>query len=176
MNETKFWEIIETAAIRSDEDFDELISIIENDLLLLSKEEVIDFECILRKKIIEADHFNVMMAQRIIDGHVNDDIYLNFRCWLITLGKDIFENAIKDPDYLSDYVNTDTFPDFEDLLYVAGNVFSKITGNEEDESIPRNFALEKGLDYDLGAPPTKGEDWTEEELPIKCPKLWNLFN
>ena len=65
---------------------------------------------------------------------------------------------------------------WEGLMYVATDAYSSKTGNEEDETFPRNVACEMGLDYDLGPPRTKWMDWRLEELPALLPKLWMKFN
>jgi hypothetical protein len=54
--------------------------------------------------------------------------------------------------------------------------YSLKTGKKEDETFPRDTAIAMGLDYDFGAPPTKGNDWTEDQLPSLLPKLWAKFN
>ena len=67
------------------------------------------------------------------------------------------------------------YQDFEELLYVATKAFEQRTGKtEEDDTFPRNVASAQGLDYDLGSE-TKGEDWTESQLPKLLPKLWKKF-
>jgi hypothetical protein len=61
-------------------------------------------------------------------------------------------------------------------MYVATKAYSLKTGKKEDETFPRDTAISMGLDYDFGAPPTKGNDWTEDQLPSLLPKLWAKFN
>lgn len=175
MDEPSFWKMIEATSVRSSIDTDQLASILEQQLSKMSRTEVIDFEIILREKIFEADHFNVMVAQKIIDGYVSDDSYLYFRCWLISLGKEAFYGTIKSTDYLAGIINKDITPEFENLLYITTSAFSKITNKEEDDSFPRNIAADKGLNYDALGLETKGEDWTEEDLPKRAPKLFNMF-
>jgi hypothetical protein len=58
---------------------------LKNKLIKYSESDIILFEEILRKKIIEADHFNVMIAQKIMTGEISDDSYLYFICWIICL-------------------------------------------------------------------------------------------
>ena len=140
-------------------------------------EEIVEFECIMSECLIEADDFKVLAAQKIIEGWVTDDPYLYFRCWLIGQGESTFTEALRNPDVLADVVEKDVaFLDFESLLVVATQAYKQCTGRqEEDDTFPREIAYERGLDYDFGCV-TKGEDWTEEQLPTLLPKLWAKFN
>ncbi|KUG08096.1 DUF4240 domain-containing protein [Solirubrum puertoriconensis] len=174
MDKTEFWQIIESAkaAAQGDQEIQEQAII--NSLEKLEPEQIVEFECLLRECLLEADHFNIMAAQRIIDGYVSDDTYLYFRCWLIGQGEAVFTNALQNADTLASVV-VDPYQDFEALLYVATAAFEKRTGKAEDDTtFPRAVASERGLDYDLGSE-TKGEDWTDNQLPKMLPKLWKKF-
>lgn len=143
----------------------------------LSQDEIIGFEFKLTEKLIEADHFNVMIPLKIMLGSVTDDPYLYFRCWLIFQGKEVFENTLRNPDTLVEHVNTDVFPFAEPLLYVATNAYSEVTGiKQENDSFPRNRTVQAELSYDNGFIATKGEDWEESDLPKRAPRLWKMFN
>ena len=139
----------------------------------LSEEEIIGFESILREKIIELYHYDIIAAQKIIEGYVSDDSFLYFRCWLISQGQNIFKQTLNNPDYLADIVEKNRIYDLEDLLYVTTIAFEKKTGRKEDENFPRDICDKKGLNYDLVFSPPKGDDWEEKNLPIRFPKLFN---
>lgn len=177
MDKAEFWKIIEYSIAKSNDNKLEQEKIIIERLSMYNPEQIIEFEIIFRQLIIQADDFKIMAAQKIIEDYVSDDSYLYFRCWLIGKGEKIYMEALKNPDSLSSNINQDEESYFENLLYVATNAYKIKTGKkEEDESFPRDIAIGKGLDYDFGAPPTKGVDWKEEELPTLYPKLWKLFN
>ena len=61
------------------------------------------------------------------------------------------------------------------LLYVPTKAYEIKTGETEDSSFPRDTCISKGLDYDFNAPPTKGTDFSDEDLPAICPRLWERF-
>jgi hypothetical protein len=141
--------------------------------------QIIDFEIVLRQMLNEANDFKVVAAEKIIQGWVTDDPYLYFRCWLISQGEATFLATIANPDFLADKVDKQSNCDFEKLLYVATEAYKQKTGKkEEDDTFPRNVAVEKDpqLHYDMGAPPTKGKDWQTNELPKLYPKLWAKFH
>ncbi|WP_052695651.1 DUF4240 domain-containing protein [Hymenobacter sp. AT01-02] len=174
MDKKEFWQLIDSAKKASGGDQGlqekELISSLEK----YAPEEIIDFECLLCECLIEADDFGIMAAQKILDGYVSDDSYLYFRCWLVGQGESVFKAALDKPDTLAAVLDA-PYQDFEELLSVATTAFQKRTGKEEeDETFPREIAASRGLDYDSDSF-TKGEDWTESQLPKLLPKLWKKF-
>jgi hypothetical protein len=176
MNQVEFWQLIDTANLVANGDAELLEAKLVEALAQHSPNDIIDFELLLRKYILEADDFRIMAAQKIIQGWVSDDPYLYFRCWLISKGEQVYFEALRNPDFLAELDATEDNTDFESLLYVATEAFKVITGNdEEDDSFPRSIAFDQGLNYD-GPTETKGEDWTEEQLPMLLPKLWAKFN
>jgi hypothetical protein len=175
MTADEFWELIDKSTHESRGEKQAQIAFISAFLIRIDPKHIFDFEEILRRKIIECDDFKIMAAAKIIDGYVTDDSYLYFRCWLISKGKVAFERALENPDSLAEWVEQDETYDFEDLLYVATEAYSKKTGKEEDDTFPRDICIKKGLDYNFGAPPTKGKDWTEDDLPAMCPNLYGLI-
>ncbi|RPE12806.1 DUF4240 domain-containing protein [Chitinophaga lutea] len=177
MNEQEFWKIIDRSAVESKLDTSLQSNIITEMLDSYTIEQMIEFEIIFRQLVIAADDFKILGAQKIIDGYVSDDSYLYFRCWLIGLGESTFREALQNPDILADVVHEGTVADFEELMYVTTTAFLKKTGKEEeDDSCPRAIALYKGYDYDFNTPPTKGTDWTEDQLPVLYPRLWAKFH
>ena len=179
MDNKEFWKIINYSLTKSQQNSSLQDKMIIEKLATYSPEQIIDFEIILRQTINQADDFKVMAVEKIIEGYVSDDPYLYFRCWLIGQGENTFNETIKNPEFLAEIVNKQTDTNFEGLLYVATEAYKQKTGKrEEDETFPRDVAMEKDpkLDYDMGAPPTKGTDWTVEQLPNLYPKLWAKFH
>lgn len=177
MNQEKFWSIINysKSIAQENEELQELL-IIEK-LSNYPPKEIIEFEIIFRKIIIEADDYKIIGALKIIHGWVTDDPYLYFRCWLIAQGQEVFEKVMKNPDDLVDLVEVGELYHFEPLMYVSTEACEIATDKtEENDVYPRSVAYAQGFDYDFGAPPTKGELWILEELPILFPKLWVKYN
>ena len=177
MDKQEFWKIINYSFDKSNHDKSLQEKIIIEKLKTYSADQIVEFELIFRQFVIDADDFKIMAAEKIIEGWVTDDPYLYFRCWLIGQGEKTFTETLKNPDFLADLVDKQTSTNFEELMYVATTAFEQKTGKkEEDESFPRDVAFKKGLSYDFGTPPTKGTDWTEEQLPKLYPKLWAKFH
>ncbi|SHJ19464.1 DUF4240 domain-containing protein [Flavobacterium terrae] len=177
MDKTEFWKLIEYSIAKSNNNKLLQEEAIVEKLVTYNAEQIIEFEKIFRELVIEADDFKIMAAQKVIEGYVSDDSYLYFRCWLIGKGEKIYTETLKNPEFLAENINQDEETYFEGLMYVATSAYQKKTSKkEEDETFPRTVCIEKGLDYDFGAPPTKGTDWREEDLPKTYPKLWEVFN
>ena len=172
----RFWTLIDNAVSVAKGDNSIKEKYLISELSKLSLEEIIDFEIAFRKVVIDADDFKIMAAQKIIEGYVSDDSYLYFRCWLIGKGSLVYTEALKSPEYLAGIAINDEVCNFESLMYVATKAYSIKTRKKEDETFPRNIAIAKGLDYDFFKAPTKGKDWTEDDLPKLYPKLWDKFN
>lgn len=177
MDESEFWQIIDYSAAMAAGDLKKQEQLIVQKLSAYQPSQIVEFEMILCRKLIEANDYKIMAADKIIDGSVTDDPYLYFRCWLIGLGGKIFRETIKNPDYLAGIAEKGVEPDFEGLLYVSTAAYRNKTGKKvEDDTFPRNVAFGKGLNYDLGGPAMTGNNWKEEDLPKLYPKLWNKFN
>lgn len=176
INTDKFWSLMNNAILSANGDNSLKEKYLEKELENYSLDEIKNFEIAFRKCVIDADDFKIIAAQKIITDYVSDDTNLYFRCWLIGQGKTVYDETLKNPDYLATLTNKGDECDWEELMYVATNAYSKKTGKEEDETFPRYIAIKMGLDYDFGAPPTKGEDWTNDQLPTMLPKLWMKFN
>ncbi|MEO7211595.1 DUF4240 domain-containing protein [Mucilaginibacter sp.] len=177
MDEKGFWKIIDYSYNIAGDDKHQQDEIITKKLSAYSPEQIVEFEVILEKKVIEANDFKVMAADKIIEGLVTDDPYLYFRFWLIGLGEKTFKETLRNPDYLAGVVEKGVEPDFESLLYVSTKAYMNKTGKKtEDDTFPRSVAFKKGLNYDLGGPATTGKEWKTEDLPTLYPKLWEKFN
>lgn len=176
MTTSKFWHIIEVARQGTDNNR----GIIEQNLFeaiaKLEEVDIIGFEIMLRHFILELDDFRILSAYKVYAYIVTDDSFLYFRCWLISQGCIAYYETFKNADYLAVLSSEDYLPDFEGMLYLATRAFSFRTGiEEEDETFPRSIASNFGLDYDSGAPPIKGQGFSDEELPQQFPNLWKKF-
>ncbi len=176
MNKEEFWRVIDFANQQAKGDEQLFENLVVQSLSHYSPEGIIEFECLLAQQLLDADDFKIMAAQKIIEGSITDDSYLYFRCWLICQGRKVFEETLRNPDSLATIDTEGIVAEFEPLLYYSTQAYENKTGKrEEDESFPRSVASARGLSYD-SATETKGEDWTEEQLPALLPKLWAKYN
>ena len=131
-------------------------------------------------------------AMRIFGGWCSDDGCEYFRNWLISLGRDVFERAVKNPDSLADVPEirqligrhsrewtNEEWPEWEVLDYVAGEAYAEVEGIEDDCGDALYDAVEQLLQQ--GEPFLRhpaGDRWDardEAASAIKLPKLTGLF-
>ena len=172
MPEDSFWELIEKAKIDSGGDCYKQVEIITDALSKKSEKEIIGFEFTLRELLIKANHYNVMAVQKIIEGSVTDDSFLYFRSKLILYGRITFENAINNPNYIFERI--DSAITGEPLLTIADAAFKMKFGDNTDKILPRDQASEV-INYDSGDYEVQGKDWEESDIPKRYSKLWKAY-
>jgi hypothetical protein len=106
-----------------------------DELLKYSEQDIISFENIMREKMETASSFPVLAATFIVCSYINDDVYEDFRAWLVAQGKANFEKAIKDPNEICSFLSREQASDLGGvyMLFVAANAFVEKTGKTEEE-------------------------------------------
>lgn len=160
MERSRFWEIIQKSKDYSKNDKEIQLVELERILSLFKSDEIISFYRVFQDLMNESYHFDLWAAAYIINEGCTEDEFDYFRGWLISLGEDIYTNALKDPESLVDVmpesVNEKTF--FENIIYAAGRVYFR----RLDEEIP----LRTDFKWEL-----KGDEWEIESVHKKFPKL-----
>jgi hypothetical protein len=90
-----------------------------------------------------------------------DDGFLCFRAWLVAQGQAVYEAALAGPESLVDVAEPDS--ELENLLGVAENAYQEATGEE----------LPVREDTEPDEP--RGEEWEEDELEERFPRLSERF-
>lgn len=133
---------------------------------LLSKlpvEEVAAFSNTFRKLYLDAYKWDLWAAAYIVEGGCGDDSFTDFRYWLISMGHEVFDNAMANAETLAHIAFQPgiEYTRFEKFGYVADEV-----GRELDET-----AYYAGLiDFEYPVSPS-GMAWEDEDLPIRFPQL-----
>ncbi|MEU8764485.1 DUF4240 domain-containing protein [Streptomyces sp. NPDC048659] len=119
-------------------------------------------------------------AERILDGWCSDDGFHYFRLWLVGLGREVFEEALRSPDSLAalpevrrlagrspgSWCESEELPDLEELDYVAGEVFEELTGAaDEGEAFYDALDAAQGEDRPDPEDPPRGDPPAEEAIP-----------
>jgi hypothetical protein len=149
MTKKRFWDII--AASRSEFDREDVygsrarqVSRLHDLLSALSIEEVQAFAQFFADRLDEA----YSKPQHIVDGEpqdglwavafnigggCSDDMFHDFRNWLISMGKVAYEAALADPETVYDVASENGLEEdvfFEEFEYVASRVWREKTGQE----------------------------------------------
>lgn len=116
-------------------------------------------------------------AAYIIMGGCPDDSFDYFRAWLLYLGKDIYEEAINDPETVIPHLEAlgeDGMPQFEELLSLACFAYEQKTGADDEDYLE----LYARVTDDPMLEPEMEFDWDEDDeegLRRKFPRLWEVF-
>lgn len=172
MNAERFWKLIESS--RSGFDPDRIDGNMERQreelrrlLLQVPPEEILDFRNHLLERMAAAYHWDLWGAAYLIAGGCSDDGFADFRSWLISMGRGVFEAAMSDAESLVEAADAPGVEDvfFEEFQYVPAEVYEELTGQELPEY--------------AGPSPEEpaGERWNEDEgnLQRRFPRLWARY-
>ncbi|WP_138223091.1 DUF4240 domain-containing protein [Nibricoccus aquaticus] len=132
----EFWTLIEQTKDAS-ADIDERTEVLRAKLSRLSTEDVAAFDRRFTETLDRAYSHDLWGAAYIIQGGCSDDAFWDFRSVLISMGKDAFERAIRDPDSLASLSAEDLDELYaEGFQYVAGSIYEERTGVLLERSHP----------------------------------------
>lgn len=172
MNIDRFWKVIDLSrsefkADRADGNMERQRQELENLLSELSPDEIAAFDNQLIEQMNIAYRWDLWGAAYVIAGGCSDDGFVDFRGWLISMGRHSFESAIEDPDSLADIADGPGVEDvfFEGFINVPDQVYEQLTGSE----IPEHTG------HSLGDP--AGYPWNPEgdDLQQRFPRLWAKY-
>lgn len=162
ISDEQFWSLVDqaragNAASASPERLRNLLSRLSND-------EILDFGHIFYEKLCDLNQWRLWAAGYVIAGGMSDDSFHYFRSWIVGKGRAAFEVAMRDPNELGPFVDSNEV-DNELLEYVAVNVLEE-RGVEED---PRDRSNRRADDQPTGKP------FDEDTVATAFPKLTALF-
>lgn len=119
LTQRDFWSIIDSAAPRTGVDRKPQVKKIQKLLETKSLDDLASFHKNLNRALTKAYTFPLMVAAFVVHSHIADDLFLDFRAWLILQGSETFKTLVKDPDALTtllsrrevDRLNCAGFPD-----------------------------------------------------------------
>ena len=159
----QFWTIVEEVHRDSGGDMDTKCELLGKRLHKLSQEEVQSFYQHFTDLNYRAYNWPLWAAAYIIGGGCSDDAFSDFRSTLISMGRDIFERALADPQSLAD-INYDAGQaHYEGYQYVTPKVYKEMSGHDW---IPgsREHPSEPS-----------GEYWEESNIGTLYPKLAKVY-
>lgn len=166
MNEDRFWKIIEDAGSPDNLGPDEQCENIAEALSGMDLSEIASFHNTHRQILNKAYTWGLIEACYILTHYVSDDVFEDFRNWIILNGKDRFYSSIETPDFLASFVSVeDPVEEItgEPLLYVCEEAYD---GDVEE--------LEEHYKYPLE--PEIKDNWPPVDvLQSKYPNLFNKY-
>lgn len=170
MDETEFWDLVDSARDAAEGDAEDQADVLVERLLQLDPDSVVDFARHFEARYNRAYLWDLWGAASVLLDGASDDAFDSFRCWLIGQGREIYEGAVHEPDSLADLLedfDDEVDGDGEDLGYAADEAYEQLTGSElPDLGLPDQPAEPLGTAFDV-------EDDTL--LPERFPKLWDRF-
>ncbi|WP_405692161.1 DUF4240 domain-containing protein [Streptomyces sp. NBC_00057] len=170
MDETEFWEIIDSTREAAEGDPEDQADLLVERLVRLDPEAVLDFARHFEARYNRAYRWEVWGAAAVLLGGASDDAFDFFRCWLIGQGREIFEGALHDPDSLADLLDDfdeEIDGDAEDLGYAADEAYEQLTGVvTPDLGLPPQASEPEGTPFSF-------ED--DAALAERFPALWERF-
>jgi Protein of unknown function (DUF4240) len=164
----EFWSIVERSrqgwdTTRGDGNQDRQLHDLEELLSRLPAKEVASFNGHLGDVFHAAYRWDLWDAAGLIGEGCSDDGFMDFRGWLISMGRSVYERALADPESLAEIAHMPGVECifFEGFMAVPKTVYEQHTGRELDSSPwPDKPA---------------GQRTREAELPRRFPILWKKF-
>lgn len=168
--EAEFWSVIEATnpAHRGDQ---RQLAELRRRLDTLSTPDLESFIRVNDRLMAQSYNWDLWGAAYVAQGGASDDAFEDFRKWLISNGKSVFEQVSADPDSLADIIPAGYEGDasFEEFSYLFADIWTERTGKPITD-LPK----EKGSLYPSEP---NGEPFVEdpEQLSARYPKLWARF-
>ncbi|MEU3416682.1 DUF4240 domain-containing protein [Streptomyces sp. NPDC006658] len=167
MDETEFWELIDSTREAAGGDPEDQADLLVERLLALDPERVLDFARHFEARYNRAYRWDLWGAAWLLLDGCSDDAFDFFRCWLIGQGREVFEGALHDPDALAGLLgefDEEIDGDGEELGYAADEAYEQLTG-----TVAPDLGLAPPPAEPEGTPPDLEDD---RVLAERFPRLW----
>ena len=169
MTDDQFWDLIAASRDqfdphRRDGNMDRQSARMQQLLEALDAAAVAEFLRLFNRHYRDAYRWDLWGAAFIIASGCSDDGFMDFRNWLISMGRDVYAAALADPESLAAAARA---PGVEDIFFEGfGSIAYMVLedrGQEPDDDEPGD------------ADEPAGQRWTEDDLQQRFPKLWEAF-
>jgi len=161
MDEAAFWGVVQRAHDAASDDMDRKCEALKAEIAKLSATDARDFAALFDAMMDKAYSYELWGAAYVIHGGCGDDTFSDFRSSLISRGRVCFEGAIADPDSLADDDPDEETWFYEGYQYAVTEGVKAVAGSRARHSPHPDR-------------PT-GQDWREEDLPVRFPRLAARF-
>ncbi|OON65861.1 DUF4240 domain-containing protein [Hymenobacter sp. CRA2] len=169
MPDKNFWYLINTSKAKYPFNYRLQLAYLTDTLSKCSNKDIIGFECTFRENMVRLWNYNIKSMYQIIEGnYISTDDFVYFRGYLISLGQEITNTAIQNPDLVSVPLDRTEWSG-EDMIYVADQAYSTKNRQLKGSTAPRDSA--SAVDYDFGNYKMTGHYIPLDEFPRRFPKL-----
>ncbi len=157
VSQDSFWQIIGEVrnGVASPE---ERPGALEKRLARMAAPSIQAFDNMYHQQLAKAYRWDLWGAVYLIHGGCSDDGFRYFRDSLISEGREVFEQALRDPDSLASF-EFDDEAELESFGYAASTAYEQVAGREMP--YPETPRVED----------PEGKEWTEDDLGSMFPKL-----
>lgn len=128
MSVEQFWQIIEATSAPTKP---EQLVRFKGELQKLSLGALIEFERIFGELFYAAYSWDLWLVAWLCQGGLcSDDGFTDFRYWLISRGRAVYETGVQEPDALVDEITRADNPGFERFAYVGSEAYRERTEAE----------------------------------------------
>ena len=106
-----------------------MLSWIKGRLLGMQPEQILKFHTVLHGYRDAAYKYGLWTAASLLMDGCTDDLFIDFRAWLIAQGKTVYMAALENPDSLAE-VEQYGDCEFEMLSYVGNDAYVELTGRD----------------------------------------------
>jgi hypothetical protein len=166
MDDTAFWQLIADTRADAGNDTDGQSDLLEQRLRRLPADQIAQFEQIRQGLDRQAYTYELWGAAYVIEDGCSDDCFRDFRGYLISLGREPYEAALRDPDSLASVAQDAETGNWENADDVAPDAYEGVA----DEDIPTGDSEPSG--------DPSGEPWDDdhaEQLVERYPRLAARF-
>lgn len=147
MTDARFWSIMDASA-QFEADPDTQLDALRDRLSELSPTEVLGFRDAFDRQMQRAYTWDLWGVAYVAHGGASDDGFEYFRRWLISKGQADFERVLATPDSLVDHLvpSIEGVLEFEEISYIAEEVWAEKTGGTPDAMPPSPAWIEPGTE------------------------------
>lgn len=186
MTKEQFWNYISEARNKFENDFD-VISYLTEVMQEKTDEEIFAFGIILDEIMLESYNEKLWCASYLVNGEITEESFDFFRLWLISKGKETYEDVLQNPDNLIKYIDNPEAEDFvedfyenEDFFFIAVDAFGQKHKIEVFETIFERYLDEfdnykEKIGYVDEEYPKIKFSWNEKvpkTMQKNCPELY----
>lgn len=183
MTKEEFWRTIETVNRQvPDGDHEMGCQKMYEELVRHSPREILDWYLISQEYLKAACRNDLRAAATALGAQVSDDGFIDFRTWLISQGKDIYMEAMRDPDCLAQNPHSGVDMNFEGFIFSAVQAYGeKLNHSGKDEIIRLyedldNYKLSDQIVTEIQEEIPKHPDAPSNRLPLdyseQFPRIW----
>ena len=131
MNEALFWNYIEKSRQESEQDTEQQITILAEELENLDKKQLFAFGSFVDYYTENLGQALLWNAAKVILAEIDEDLFDNFRYWVILQGKEMYGQILVNPDCIAEFCGTEIIEEIkvqaENLGILADTVYENNT-------------------------------------------------